>query len=746
MPDSAEIASMIPTIALYLKFFGPNACYRRGKREAFKIHLDLFATSLGGVSSMNLQVSAPRDLLARAYLDMLAAEAGTNSSPLLRSGNLDDPIERLIDDLSRPPESEGRTSIRADLAAAAVLVARAIESVNGLTRDLRRGCPVVSLATHRAEVVSLVEQVLKACAFGAEATVLDERTFKSVHTHPVLLLARDGTSKDDKAERGNHTVASALHARAPIFGIAPDPNRHLARDLLRAAEHHLSLSQLDGSAIALVIEAVTGRPPSVTVDEQLVRAVDISDLALSVRSDRTADDCIKRLERIVSTKSFFDHRGPSLEELAGYGEAREWGLNLVSDLREYRAGRLDWESMEKGLLLAGAPGVGKTQFARAIAKSANVPLIATSVADWNASAYLSGTLAAIKESFSRARQLAPCILFIDELDGISDRATLASDYREYWTQIVNLLLEQLAGVEDRPGVVVVGATNHPNHIDPAIRRAGRLDRTIEIGLPDAENLAAIFRFHLGGDVLPKVDLMPAALAALGKTGADVEAWVRRAKSRARRAKQDLVFDDLLHEIRSGREGLPENLRRTCSVHEAGHLVVGVALAVFEPQALTILDHGGATRVELSRANSQTESGIENFITALLSGRASEEIILGSSQATAGAGVGEHSDFSRATAAAIDLELHFGFGAIGLARFSDRATEMLLHDASIVGLITKRLARCHARARELIAANRQTVEAVARLLEQTGYLDRAAIDELLKRYPVRNVAADDGALK
>jgi ATP-dependent Zn protease len=695
---------------------------------------------------MNSQVSTPRDLLARAYLDMLSAEAGTNSSPLLRSGNPDDPIERLIDDLSRPPESEGRTSIRADLAAAAVLVARAIESVNGLTRELRRGCPVVSFATHRAEVVSLVKQVLEACAFGAEATVHDERAFRSGHTHPVLLMARDGTSKEDKADRGNDTVASALHDRAPIFGIAPDPRRHLARDLLRAAEHHLSLSPLDASAIALVIEAVTGRAPSVTVDEQLVRAVDISDLALSVRSDRTADDCIKRLERIVSTKSFFDHRGPRLEELAGYGEAREWGLNLIADLREYRAGCLDWECMEKGLLLAGAPGVGKTQFARAIAKSANVPLVATSVADWNASAYLSGTLAAIKESFSRARQLAPCILFIDELDGISNRATLTSDYREYWTQIVNLLLEQLAGVEDRPGVVVVGATNHPDHIDPAIRRAGRLDRTIEIGLPDADNLAAIFRFHLGEGVLPNVDLMPAALAALGKTGADVEAWVRRAKSHARRAKQDLVFNDLLHEIRSGREGLPESLRRTCSIHEAGHLVVGVALAVFEPQALTILDDGAATRVELSRANSQTQSGIENFITALLSGRASEEIILGSSETTVGAGVGERSDFSRATTAAVDLELRFGFGVIGPARFSDRATEMLLQDASIMGLITKRLTRCHERARELIAENQQTVEAVALRLEQTGYLDRAAIDELLKRYPVRVGEASDGALK
>lgn len=685
---------------------------------------------------------AQRDLLARAYLDMLAAEAGANSGPLLRSGNADDPIERLINDLATAPESVGRTSIRADLAAAAVLVARAIEPVDGLTRDLRRGCPVVSLATHGAEVVSLVRQVLKTCAFGTEARVLDERGFDHGPIRPVLLLARDGTSNEHKAERGNDTVAQALHARAPVFGLAPDPRRHLPRDLLRAAEHHLALSQLDGSGVALVIEAVTGRPPSTALDDQFVRGVDISDLVLSVRSDRRADECVERLHRIVATKSFFDHRGPALEELAGYGAAREWGLNLVNDLREYRAGRLAWECIEKGLLLVGPPGVGKTQFARAAAKSANVPLVSTSVADWNASPYLSGTLAAIKESFSRARQLAPCILFIDELDGISDRATLTSDYKEYWTQIINLLLELLAGIEDRPGVVVIGATNHPEHIDAAVKRAGRLDRTVEIDLPDSETLVTIFRFHVGPNVLSGVDLMPAALAAAGRTGADVEAWVRRAKSRARRAERDLALDDLLQEVRCGREGMPKSLRRTCAVHEAGHVVVGVALAVFEPRALTILDHGAATRVELSRANSQTLTGIENYITALLSGRAAEEIILGVSRATAGSGIGENSDFARATAAAADLELRFGFGALGVAHFSDRATDLLRHDPSVVGLIKQRLDRCLARAREMITENRAIVEAMARRLEDTGYLDRGAIDSLLKTHPVRGIAGRD----
>ncbi|EUC01062.1 AAA ATPase central domain protein [Rhizobium sp. CF080] len=193
---------------------------------------------------------------------------------------------------------------------------------------------------------------------------------------------------------------------------------------------------------------------------------------------------------------------PSLivETLSGYGGARDWALGLKGDLADYLAGDLDWSEMSTKLLLSGPPGTGKTTFARALCNSLQIPLVVTSVSTWLQGEYLHAVLDRMADTFAEARAQAPCILFIDEIDGIGTRVSASRQYADYWNACVNKLLELLDGAVKSEGVIVVGATNRPHEIDEAIRRSGRLETHIEIPRPDIPALAGIIAHHLGADI------------------------------------------------------------------------------------------------------------------------------------------------------------------------------------------------------------------------------------------------------
>ena len=330
------------------------------------------------------------DALARAFLRTLAQDERRKTK---LKGDLgldcdfdresDDPVERIL----AQTEGERKTAhipIPADLAAVAVLVARAIEVEDGLVRRLRREAPVVVVTTHLPDLVEPVRDVIERCAFrpGVRAMDLNGNRAVALGAKQAGLLIRDGSHKDHRLDVGNLMVASALHARVPIVGVAPDPTRQLPRDLLRSAEHSIVLPGLDQSGLDLVIEAVTGGCPTRRIDPDLVRTLDIADLPIAFRGAASPDDCIDAIARVMAAKADYLQPGPSLEELDGYGAAKDWGLALAVDLQAYRVGRLAWADIDnRGLLLSGPPGVGKTSFARALAKSARVPLVATSVAE-----------------------------------------------------------------------------------------------------------------------------------------------------------------------------------------------------------------------------------------------------------------------------------------------------------------------------------------------------------------------------
>jgi len=345
-------------------------------------------------------------------------------------------------------------------------------------------------------------------------------------------------------------------------------------------------------------------------------------------------EAAKRGEQ-TDVKPALDTDEPTLDDLHGLGAAGEWGRDLARDLEDWQAGRISWSEVDRGVLLYGPPGTGKTTFASALARTCDVALVSTSMSQWQAKGHLGDYLKAMRKAFEEAQKQAPCILFIDEFDSAGDRnsATSDSDGSDYIRRAVNGLLECLDGAAGREGVIVVGATNYPEKIDAALRRPGRLDKLVEIPLPDAAARDGILRFHLKGD-LESVDLTPVVELTEGMAGAWLEGLVRDARRTARRQRRDVEIDDLLNALPRRVAMSPQNLERA-AIHEAGHAIVALELgkqvvrAEVRREVIEGVDSqfGGfvAVRVTESERHVMTSSQILDTVKQLLGGLAAEDI-------------------------------------------------------------------------------------------------------------------------
>lgn len=359
--------------------------------------------------------------------------------------------------------------------------------------------------------------------------------------------------------------------------------------------------------------------------------------------------------------------GPSLFELPGYEEAKIWATGLRSDVAQWRGGGLEWHEIRSNALLSGAPGTGKTFFAAALAKALGLRLISTTVGEWQSAGHLDDTLQAMRSSFEDAHDGRGAVLFIDEIDSIGTRSVKSGGDRNnhYWRIVLNDFLSLLSSLGE--GVIVIGATNFPECIDPAVKRAGRLEHHFKLTLPDKGTRAEILNYHVDGNV-PLESLEEIAEDLDGKSGSDLEQLVRDARRSARAEDRALDLRDL-------RSQLPEKIRFTpdavlrLAVHEAGHALLALATGYATSATIEVKDSfdasvpaylGGLTSYELTEEHLPTETSLRNRIAVALAGMAAEAVVFGDRSAGSGGVIG--SDIERASSIARRMVGSYGLGS------------------------------------------------------------------------------------
>jgi len=534
-------------------------------------------------------------------------------------------------------------------------------------------------------------------------------------------------------------ICSQLKSRDSVLVIWPS-EYELPKEIDLAADRIVDVGDVRAFHLVAAAKEFSGQNIDMEDARKMLKHPP-SEVFAAFRAGRPAAEVLARLASVrKNPEPPVVEASPSLDELVGYGEAKTWGLALAKDIELWRKGTIAWGDVDRGLLLSGAPGTGKTMFAGALARSCDARLVATSVARWQSAGHLDDTLKAMRKSFEEASANRPSILFIDEFDGIADRSRVAGTMHEtYWTQVINFLLELIDGHERLQGVVVIGATNYPEGIDPALLRPGRLDKHIQINLPDTEERKHLAKSYFGAH-LSDAELNAISAATAGLTGASFQKASRDAKRAARVAGKPVSLADVMSALPPARK-ITGGERRTIATHEAGHAVVGVRLGVgllntvavpWETRAGQPL---GFAHFEVEEDQLLERQSCLDHIALLLAGRAAEEVVIGS--AFDGAGDAEGCDLHKASDLATRMEVQLGMGE-GLGYFNltsiEQRDRFRRSNRGVAARVERVLVREMERSREIVTRFQSAIVRIADILVDEATIEgeevRAIIRETL----------------
>jgi cell division protease FtsH len=435
----------------------------------------------------------------------------------------------------------------------------------------------------------------------------------------------------------------------------------------------------------------------------------------------------------------------TFNDVAGIDEAENELVEVVDFLKDPRKYTRLGGAAPKGVLLVGAPGTGKTLLARAVAGEAGVPFFSMSGSEFVEMIVGVGA-ARVRDLFKQAREQAPAIIFIDELDSIGRaRGTVALGGSSEQEQTLNQILTEMDGFSSREGIIVLAATNQPDVLDKALLRPGRFDRRVIVNLPDKTGREAILKVHTRLVPLAKdVDLAEIAGATPGLAGADLRNLVNEAALLAARREQSDVrqkdFFDALEKIILGPERpllLSHADRERIAYHEGGHAILGLLVPGADPvHRVSIVPRGQALGVTYQRPDSDRYNYPEAYLRArivgMLGGRAAEELVYGTRT------TGAENDIEQATQLARNMVTRWGMSdRLGMVQLAPRENPYLATLSGYDGArpfseetaraidaeVRRIIGESYQEARRLLGAHRKELDALAEAL-----LSRETLDE------------------